>query len=361
MPVIYGVVMAGGKGERFWPLSNESHPKQLLAITSDRNMLQVTLDRIAEFIPMDRTIIVAGSNIKKDIIEECTRVEESNMLAEPFGRNTCLAVGCAAVHLQKKDPEAVMVVLSADHLIQPAGKLIKAIKVGTKVAAKEDKLITIGIVPTRAETGYGYIELSDKGREIDQVNIYNVLAFKEKPRPTVAQQYYYGGRHLWNSGMFIWSVKAILKALEQHMPEMHEQLTEYARHIGSNNEEEARELLYQEAEPVSIDVAVMEQADNVLTLKGDFIWDDVGSWLSLQRFREQDKDNNVVVGQAVMLDSYESTIYNDDNGLIATLGISDLVIAKSGDVVMVAHKTQLDKIKDLLALVAEGEDLKKYL
>ena len=254
-----------------------------------------------------------------------------------------------------------MVVLSADHLIQPATKLLKAIKVGTRVAAKEDKLITIGIAPSRAETGYGYIELGEELREIDEVHIYAVSAFKEKPRPTVAQQYYYGGRHLWNSGMFIWSVKTILRAFEEHMPEMYELLVAYGEKIGASEEEQARAELYNEAEAVSIDVAIMEQAENVLTLRGDFVWDDVGSWMALQRFKEQDKGNNVVVGPAVLLNSYESTIYNDDHGLIAALGVSDLVIAKAGNVVMVAHKTQLDKIKDLLAKLAENEDTKKYL
>jgi mannose-1-phosphate guanylyltransferase len=359
--VIYGVIMAGGRGERFWPLSSESRPKQLLPITSKRNMLQVTIDRIEDFIPIERTLIVAGTNIKDAIVEQCERVTEANVLAEPFGRNTCLAVAYAAIHLHKKDPEAVMVVLSADHLIEPASKLVKIMKVGTTLAAKEDKLITIGIVPTRAETGYGYVELEDEYRVVEDVSVYTVSAFKEKPRPTVAQQYYYDGRHLWNSGMFVWSVKAILQALEEHMPEMHEALMEYAQHIGADDEEDARDHLYSEAEAVSIDVAVMEQADNVLTIKGDFVWDDVGSWMSLQRFMERDEENNVVVGSAVTLNSFESTIYNDSEGLIAALGISDVVIARAGEVVMVAHKTQLDQIKDLLAKLAEDEELKKYL
>lgn len=360
-PVIYGVIMAGGKGERFWPLSSESRPKQLLPITSKRNMLQVTLDRIEEFIPIERTLIVSGANIKEAILERCETVTEANMLTEPCGRNTCLAVGYAAIHLHRKDPEAIMVVLSADHLIEPAGRLVKVIKVGTSIATKEEKLITIGIVPTRAETGYGYIELAEESREIDGVSVYAVSAFKEKPRPTVAQQYYYDGQHLWNSGMFIWSVETILKALKQHMPEMHEALQNYARHIDTADEEKAREELYRDAEGVSIDVAVMEQADNVLTLKGDFVWDDVGSWMSLQRFMDKDKENNVVVGSTVTLNTYESTIYNDGEGLIAALGVSDLVIARAGDVVMVAHKTQLEKIKDLLVKMEEDDELKRYL
>jgi mannose-1-phosphate guanylyltransferase len=353
--------MAGGKGERFWPLSCEARPKQLLPITSDKSMLQVTIDRITSLIPVERLIIVSGSNIHDAILQSSKELKEANLLAEPFGRNTCLAIGFAAIHLQKKDPDAVMVVLSADHLIEPASKLIKIINVGTKVAAKENKLITIGIVPTRAETGYGYIEVSDDKWDVDGISVYKVSAFKEKPRPTVAQQYYHDRRHFWNSGMFIWSVTAIMKALETHMPEMHELLIEYGQSTGTADEEKARLKLYKEAEPISIDVAVLEQADNVLTLKSDFLWDDVGSWMSLQRFRDTDKSNNVVIGRSVIVDTYESTIYNDGNGIIATVGVSDLVITKAGDVVMIAHKTQLDKIKDLLKQLSQDEELKKYL
>ncbi len=359
--MIHGVIMAGGKGERFWPLSNEARPKQLLPITSERSMLQVTLDRMDDYIPSENILIVAGANIREAIIESSSRISEKNILAEPFGRNTCLAIGAAAIHLEKDDPEAIMVVLSADHLIEPAAKLIKAIKAGTKAAAEQDSLITIGIVPTRAETGYGYIELGEQLKDIDGTNLYEVKAFKEKPRPTVAQRYYHGRRHWWNSGMFIWSTKSILSALSKYQPEMYGLLTEYKKHIGTKNEEQAILKLYEEADPISIDYAVLEEADNVLTLKGDFVWDDVGSWMSLQRFLDTDDDNNVIVGKAVMLDSYESTVYNSGDGLIASLGISDLVIAKIGEVVMVAHKTQLHRIKELLEKLGEDEDLKKYL
>jgi mannose-1-phosphate guanylyltransferase len=234
-------------------------------------------------------------------------------------------------------------------------------KVGTKLAAKENRLITIGIVPTRAETGYGYIEFGPELWNIDDISVYEVSSFKEKPRPTVAQQYYYDRKHLWNSGMFIWSVKVFLEALQQYMPEMYELLIEYAEHIGKPDEEAARDRLYEEGEAVSIDVALLEQAGNVVTLRGDFVWDDVGSWMSLQRFMDTDKWNNVVVGPSMTLNTYESTIYNDGNGLIAAIGVSDMVIAKSGDVVLVAHKTQMDSLKELLASMAADDKLKKYL
>ncbi len=359
--MIYGVIMAGGKGERFWPLSSESRPKQLLALTSEKSMLNVTLDRVADYISRDRIIIVAGSNITRPILESCDMLKEENLLEEPFGKNTCVAIGYAAVHLVARDPEAVMVVLSADHLIEPVGKMLEVIKAGVHLATEDSHLITIGIVPTRAETGYGYIELSDEQWQVEGVTVCRVAAFKEKPRPMVAQQYYHDRRHLWNSGMFIWSARTILEAMRVCQPDLHGQLLEFAAHIGTPNEPKARDTLYKEAEAISIDYAVLEEAANVLTLKGDFLWDDVGSWMSLQRFKPTNRDNNVLVGRTVTLESFESVIYNTGDGLIAALGVSDLIIAKVGDVVMVAHKTQLGQLKELLATMAADEDLKKYL
>ncbi len=359
--MIYGVIMAGGKGERFWPLSSEACPKQLLSITDERNMLQVTIDRVSTIVSKEQTIVVAGETIKEKILATCRGLTEENILAEPLARNTCLAIGYAAIHLQKKDSQAVMVVLSADHLIEPVTRLIKVITAGTKIATEDHRLITIGIIPSRAETGYGYIELSEDQWEVDGVAVCKVSAFKEKPRPTVAQQYYHGGRHLWNSGMFIWTADAILDALSKYQPEMHELLKEYATAIGTANEKKALHKLYNEADAISIDYGVLEEADNVLTLKGDFVWDDVGSWLSLERFRHPDKENNVIVGQAVTQDTYETTIYNNQEGLIAALGVSDLVIVRNGDVVMVAHKTMVDSIKNLMEKMSQEDNLKKYL
>ncbi len=353
--------MAGGKGERFWPLSSKNRPKQLLALTEDRSMLCVTIDRIQDYISAEQTVVVAGKNIEQAIIDGCQLVNNEMLLCEPFGRNTCLAIGYTAVHIQKRDPDAVMVTLSADHLIEPAEMLVKTIKAGVKVASEQDKLVTIGIVPTRAETGYGYIELSDNQWEVDGITVCNVSAFKEKPRPTVAQQYYLGRRHLWNSGMFVWSTKSILSAFEKHMPEMYQQLMEYSGKIGTPEEEAACLKLYEEAEPISIDFAILEQADNVVTLKGSFSWDDIGSWMSLQRFMDADRENNVIIGDAVTFDSFESTIVNEGKGVIAALGVSDLVIVNTGNVVMVAHKTQLGKIKDLLAKMSGDKSMDKYL
>lgn len=359
--MLYGVILAGGRGERFWPLSRMKKPKQLLRLISDKSMLQETIERVLPLIPIERILIVTSEDITELILEENGYIKPENILSEPVGRNTCLAIGLAAEHLKKQDPEAVMAVLSADHIIRPQEKLIELLRIGAKVAQDEDRLITIGIEPTRAETGYGYIKLGRPFNSIDGVAIYEVEAFTEKPRPAVASEYYHGRQHLWNSGMFIWSVDAVLKAITKCQPDISSGLEKYSGQIGTKKEIDARAILYNESESISIDFAVLENAENVLVIKGDMVWDDVGSWNSLERYKQRDKDNNVVVGDAKLMNSYETTVYNDHEGMIVTLGVSDLVVVKTDDIVLVAHKTQVNDVKKIIKELHEDEDRKKYL
>ncbi|MCH9032760.1 MAG: mannose-1-phosphate guanylyltransferase [candidate division Zixibacteria bacterium] len=346
--MIYSVILAGGKGERFWPLSRASRPKQLLKLTSDKTMLQETIDRILPLAPLEQTLIVTGQVISDSILKEIDYLKSSHLLTEPQGRNTLLAIGLAAIHIEKNDPEGVMLTLSADHLIKPPERLRQLLKVGANIAAKEDKLITLGIVPTRAETGYGYIKLGETYKLEAGISVFAVEEFTEKPRRQVAQEYYHDRKHLWNSGIFIWSVRSILLAFEKHQPDAYRRLRDYSKMIGTADEFSAREELYDNSEGISIDFAIMEKASNVLTMKADIIWDDVGSWNSLQRYMKQDDENNVLHGNVICEDSYEMTVYNDSAGLVTTLGVSDLVVVRSGEVVLVAHKTKVEEIKKLL-------------
>ncbi len=359
--MIYGVILAGGKGERFWPLSRGHRPKQLLKLISDKTMLQETIDRILPLIPQERIFVVTSENIVTPILEEIKTLKPSNILAEPRGRNTCLAIGLAAEHLKKIDPKAIMVVLSADHIIRPAERLMEIIQAGAEIALEEDRLITIGIEPTRAETAYGYIKLANHYKNIGNLSIYEVEAFTEKPQRVTAQEYYYSRKHLWNSGMFIWSVDSVLNSIRKCQPEMGNLLKDYASGIGTKGEIDYRKNLYEKCDAISIDFAVLENAQNVLTIKGDIVWDDVGSWNALERYKEKDRENNVVIGRAVLTDSYETTVYNDSNGIIVSFGVSDLVIVKSDDIVLVAHKTKAGDIKKVLAEFASNTNLKKYL
>ena len=359
--MIYAVILAGGKGERFWPISRSGFPKQLLKITSEKSMLQETIDRIQDFIPQKQTVIVTGSNIKSAILKGSPSLKEDNIIIEPQGRNTCLAIGLAAVYLKKKAPDATMAVLSCDHLIKPKERLIETLKLGAEITNKDDFLVTIGVIPTRAETAYGYIELADLYETYGQVSVYKVKQFKEKPDRMVAQEYYYDRKHLWNSGMFVWKVDSILKALEKHMPQMYRSLMEHQETLGTKREKESLNNLYSQAEDISIDYAVLEKADNVLCVRADMIWDDIGSWLALDRIKEKDSDGNVVIGNSLAVDSYETIIHNDGDGIVLTMGISDVVVVKTGDIVFVAHKTKIPEIKELLKKLGEDKDLKKYL
>ncbi len=357
----HAVILAGGRGERFWPLSRTEHPKQLLHITSDKTMLQETIDRVKDLIPVERTLVVTGENIKKAILEKVSYLKEENLIVEPGTMNTCLAIGLAAAHLKRIDPSATMVVLSSDHMIEPKDRLQKILQVGMEIATGEERLITIGIVPARAETAYGYIEFSELYNAIDNIMVYQIKEFKEKPNRIVAQQYYYDRKHLWNSGIFIWTASTILKALEKYMPQMFKEIESYAKAIGTKNEAEAKAKLYQKSECISVDFAVLEKADNALVIKADLEWDDVGNWLALDRIKQKDRASNVIVGNAKTINTYETTIVNDSKGIIATLGVSDLVIVKTDEIVFVAHKTKVQDVKELLREFTGNKELEKYL
>jgi len=359
--LLYSVILAGGRGERFWPLSRLGHPKQLLKITSDKTLLQETIDRVKELIPVNRTLVVTGENFAKAILEKVPDLTAKNLILEPEGKNTCVAIALAAVHIKKKDPEAVMAVLSSDHLIEPKERLQKILDIGSSIAKQGDYLITMGVIPTRAETGYGYIELGEAFSSSEGVPVFKVKQFKEKPTRTAAQQYYFDRQHLWNSGIFIWSCSAILKAIKEHMPSLYRELDIYYNHIDTPKEKEERKKLYASAENISIDFAVLEKASNVLTIKADLRWDDIGSWLALERIKEKDRDNNVFVGKVAALDSYETTIVNEEDGIVAALGVSDLVIVHTDGIVFVAHKTKVQDVKELLQKLASDKDLEKYL
>ena len=359
--MIYGVILAGGRGERFWPLSRAEKPKQFLKLTSDRTMLEETIERVRPLIPIENIRIVAGNSMSRHIRSAASFLSDLNVLTEPMGRNTSLAIGLAAVHLYREDPEAIMVVLSSDHLIRPAERLVKIISDGCQVARADHRLITIGIVATRPETGYGYIKLGDEYPFDCDTPVHQAAAFVEKPKAVVAQEYYYSRKYLWNSGMFIWTAKAILDTLAECQCGMREQLERYADKIGTPGEIDARRELYESADGISIDYAVLEKAKNVLVLKADIVWDDVGSWLALQRYREKDTENNVAIGETMLMETYETTVFNGSSGIVVCLGCSDMVVVRADDVTFVAHKAKLSEIKKLLQVIGKDDKTKKYL
>lgn len=358
----YGVILAGGRGERFWPLSTKEHPKQLLELTSDKTMLEETVDRLDDIVPGERIFVVTGAELEEKILSRTKSLKKNNLLLEPMGKNTCLALALAAVHIEKKDPEAVMIVLSSDHIIEPKEQLTRILNAAASLASREENLVTIGIIPNRPETGYGYIEMGPKITEIDGIKFYDVVQFKEKPERPKAQEYYLDRKHLWNSGIFVWSVKAFLTALKQYMPDMFVCLQTYKDSMDTTDSDEPLRCLYEDCESISVDFAILEKADNVICVKGDIKWDDVGSWLALQRIYSTKSDGNVLLGDVILESSFENTIVNKgDDDIIVGYGISDLVVVKADNVVMVAHKTRVNDIKDLIAKLEQDEKYSKYL
>jgi mannose-1-phosphate guanylyltransferase len=324
-------------------------------------MLEETVARVMPLIPKERILVVTGKSLAKPIASKCPQLLTENIVVEPLGRNTAPAIGLAAIMLQAQDPQAMMAVLSADHQISPQEEFLKALSTAAQWAQKEDWLVTFGISPTRPETGYGYIEVGEMLEEKEGGAIYRVKEFKEKPSRMVAQKFYLDRDHLWNSGMFVWKVETVLRAMATHMPDLSRGLQRVAGKKNKGERDVAIRDLYKKTTSVSIDYGIMEKADNVVVVKGDFFWDDVGTWTALKRIYKPDRDGNVIIGDGVAMDSFECILAGGDEGVIATLGVSDLIVARHGPCVLVAHASRAQDVRDLVLKLGGKPGLKEYL
>lgn len=356
--MLHAVILCGGRGERFWPRSRRFLPKQFLALFGGRTLLQDTSRRIAPLCPVGRQLFVASRGMAKTVRRQA-RVSEEQVLVEPVGRNTAPAIGLAAAHLVARDPDAVMVVLPADHHISRLRQFQAAVRLAAR-SAQDGSLVTFGVPPTRPDTGYGYIRVGDRVAGRGALTVHRVAEFCEKPDLATARRYLKTGEFLWNSGMFVWRADAILDALRKFLPKLSADLRAYTRAVGTAKQVKALERVYERAESVSIDYAVMEKAKNVVALRAGFGWDDVGSWLALERHLKADRDGNSVAG-LVAAQSSGNCIVDSDCGVVALLGVRDLVVVRSGDAVLVASRDKLPELKRLLKRMAEEPKTREYL
>ncbi|MFC1467297.1 mannose-1-phosphate guanylyltransferase [Verrucomicrobiota bacterium] len=349
----YAVIMAGGKGERFWPMSTSKHPKQLLALVGDKPLIAQAVDRIAEFIPPENVFVVTNQDLVEATCAAAPMLPRENVVGEPMGRDTAPAVACGGALVKAKDANGVFAILTADQVMEDLDIFTATLKGGLDLAEKNDVLATIGIQPTFPATGFGYIESGDDFATAENVAFKKAVRFVEKPDEATAQEYLYTGKFYWNSGMFIWSVASLEKAFALHCPEMHELmqiLTDFAK---KGEIVQGMAETYPKVTKISVDYALMEKADNIVMACGTFKWDDVGSWPALESHFEQDASGNTLIGDCQQLDSSNNIVVSGDR-LTALIGCEDLVVVQAEGVTLVCPKDRAQDIKKMVVQLREN-------
>ena len=352
---VFAVILAGGQGERLWPLSTPTKPKQFLKLLGSHTMLQETVARIAPLIPKDNIYVVVPKEFTKLVFEQL-EIAEENVIVEPFGRNTAPCVGLAAVVLEAKDPQGVMVVLPADHAIKEQERFLKILSEAIRLAESRDYLVTLGVIPDRPATGYGYIRRGTLFGKSDDIEIYQVERFIEKPDQKMAERFLKEGGYYWNSGMFVWRIDVILKAFSKHMPTLYAGLSKVRKHVGKRSLKRVIKEVYSEQESISLDYGVMEKAENVLVIPADIGWSDVGDWAALDTIFEKDKNSNVVQAQHIGIDTENCIFYSDDkDAIIATIGLKNIIIVKAGNAFLVMHKSRAQEVRELARRIKQSQ------
>jgi mannose-1-phosphate guanylyltransferase len=353
---MYAVLMAGGKGTRFWPKSRAARPKQLLNIIGEATMLQATVNRIRPLIPLENIYVVVGRDIEHEVRQQLPEIPEGNILVEPSAKNTAPCIGLAAVTIQKRDPQGVLAVLPADHVIGDEKLFLEALHVAEGIAEEGSHLVTLGIVPTRPETGYGHIRKGKRLKDIDGYSLYQVERFVEKPDLERAKAYTDSGQYLWNSGMFVWSLPVILEDLRLHVPDLYDGLMVIAQSLGTREEKETLESIYGSVQSISIDYGVMEKAQDVVVIPGSFGWSDVGSWASLGEIHQPDEHGNVVLCPFVGIETVHSIVVAHKK-LVAAIGLQNMVIVDTPDALLICPRERVQDVKKIVEhLQAEGLD-----
>jgi len=361
------IIMAGGRGERFWPVSREKTPKQLLALLGKRSFLQETVDRVLPLVPLKNILVITNEVQAPQVAKQLPKLPKQNIIAEPVGRDTCAAVTLGAAIVGARSTTGVMAVLPADHVIPAEKKFQQVLNDCFDLASRGQAIVTIGIKPTEPSTGYGYIHVGEPlppphGAKPYKTTFYRAERFVEKPHFDKALEYVNSGQYRWNAGMFIWGFVTITEGLQKHQPEMYEACQRWFKAAG-NPARLAKVLAreYPNVKKVSIDYALMEHAQNVVVAAGDFEWDDLGSWNALARHIKPDAEGNCAVADFIHVDGARNIIFDarvKNRTPIAVVGLRDSILVQTDDAVLLAHKSQSQKVKELVKKLAEAKEYK---
>jgi mannose-1-phosphate guanylyltransferase len=359
--MLHALIMAGGGGTRFWPRSRQKKPKQFLTLTGDRSLIQMALDRVEAQVPPERSWVITASQYKDEVARQLPTLSADRIVGEPCGRDTAACIGLGAALIARQEPDATMLVMPADHVIEPVQEFRRAAHAAEQLAAEHtDALLTIGIAPSYPATGYGYIQRGEELPGRQGITVHRVKAFREKPNAELAERFVSSGDYFWNSGIFIWKTAAILRELRDQQPNLYTAIQRIADAWPTLHRAEVLKREYEALDRISIDYAVMEHAKQVLMLQVPFRWDDVGSWLALERMHPQDADGNTVLASHCGISSRQCVIVADDGHLIATAGVENLLIIHDGDATLVADRRDEVAVKKLVELLKQ-KGLERYL
>jgi mannose-1-phosphate guanylyltransferase len=351
----YAAIMAGGVGTRLWPLSRRQRPKQALPLVGERTMFQLAVDRLEPLFPPEHIIVVTGGD-QADILQpQAPELPEGNWILEPFGRDSGPAVGLAAIHLLLRDPDAVMAMLTADHYIARVERF-RAVLAAAEKVARTGKIVTLGIRPGFASTGYGYIEQGEALGEFDGFEVFRAAQFTEKPDEETAQAFFESGRYTWNSGMFIWQVDRVLAEFQRQRPKLYQCLTIITDALGTEREREVLEETWHQIEKISIDYAIMEGAQDVAVIPVEIGWSDVGSWATLLDIVPGDAQGNVMTGPCMEIDTTGSLVRGQER-LIVTIGLEDIIVVDTEDALLICPRDRAQDVKEVVQrLRQQGRD-----
>jgi len=359
MTNLFTLIMAGGSGTRFWPRSKAAKPKQYLNLFGTDSLLQSTIKRFSIFTATDNIYVVSGRSQSEVLEQQTTMLPKANLIYEPVGKNTLPCIGLAAMFAERENPDGVMVVTPSDHLIENDELFRDTVLAAVKIADEQNGIVTIGITPTYPATGYGYVQTAEDITGSEIIKQFKVERFVEKPNEVKAAEYLKQGGFYWNSGLFVFKISVFLDAVKQFAPALYADLRKIQADLGNPSFEQTLDTIYRAVEGISVDYGIMEHANNIYLVEGNFVWNDLGSWESVYLTAEKDENGNAGAGESIIIDSKNSYIYSE-TGLIALVGLDDVIVVQDGNTTLVCKRDKAEEIKKVVDRL-KAENKNQYL